>query len=118
MAYSRLEYVPILMDQVFTYLRQRFPADENPSREARLVLLALCCYLSKTDSTPGVYTLENLERMTQLSQPTIRKHLREWERRGVLKAWQERWGHNVADEFSFFPWDSVIAPAPAPARPR
>jgi hypothetical protein len=100
-----------LMYQLFVYLRQSFPAEEKPSREARLVLLALAVYKPRGDHTPGVYTLENLERMTQHSQPTIRKHLKQWEVRGILRAWQERFGHDVADEFAFFPWDRLLTPA-------
>jgi hypothetical protein len=106
-----MEDTPNIMNQLFVYLRQSFPAEEKPSREARLVLLALAVYKARGDHTPGVYTLENLERMTQLSQPTIRKHLKQWEARGILRSWQERWGHDVADEFAFFPWDSLFTPA-------
>jgi|RhiMetdeSRZDD1v2_1073273.scaffolds.fasta_scaffold170364_5 hypothetical protein len=37
-------------------------------------------------------------------------HLKQWVARGVLRTWQQRWGHDVADAFAFFPWERLLTP--------
>ena len=44
-----MEHVSTLLDEVISYLSQPFPADHNASPHARLVLLALTSYLTRTD---------------------------------------------------------------------
>ena len=97
-----MEHVSALLDEVISYLSQPFPADQTPSPHARLVLLALASYLTRTDRPPGFPDLDNIERVTQLSRPTIRRHLKQWEARGVLTTWQAHWGHERFDAYLLF----------------
>ena len=108
-----MEYAHRLMDEVTEYLYQRFPPDEEPSLQARLVLFALASYKARSDQPPGFPTMDNLERVTHLSRRIIRRHMKHWEARGVLKTWQEQWGNHRLDEYRLFPSGC----APTPARP-
>jgi hypothetical protein len=98
-----MEHVSTLLDEVISYLSQPFPADQTPSPHARLVLLALSSYLTRTDRPPGFPDLDNIARVTQLSKPTIRRHLKQWQARGVLTTWHAHWGHERFDAYLLFP---------------
>jgi hypothetical protein len=98
-----MEHVSTLLDEVISYLSQPFPSDQDPSPHARLVLLTLASYLTRTDRPPGFPDLDNIARVTQLSRPTIRRHMRQWEARGVLKTWHAHWGNERLDEYLLFP---------------
>jgi hypothetical protein len=92
-----------LMEEVVEYLSQRFPSDQEPSPHARLVLFALAAYKTRSDHPPGFPHLDHLERVTQLSRPTLRRHMKQWEARGVLKTWHAHWGHERFDAYLLFP---------------
>jgi hypothetical protein len=56
-----MEHVSTLLDEVISYLSQPFPTDQTPSPHARLVLLALASYLTRTDRPRGFPDLDNMD---------------------------------------------------------